>query len=249
MKLTRTYKPYQKLKELFNKFLPMVAYAEELETKEEEPKTKEPEKVDPQNGTKEQLSNSQIVNYGIEHLVEKARADEKAKLYPQIEKLKKEKNEAISLVSERDKKIKELENQVAELQKSNDGKVDNKQVTELNVTISALENQLAELQAKYDNDVQSLTVKNIAEREIAKANGQIIPELVTGNTEEEILANVELAKQRYQEIQASALRGVQLPKANPSTNVIMDFKDKTVEEIARMTPQEYAKYRAELNIQ
>src|SRR3712207_8661619 len=45
-------------------------------------------------------------------------------------------------------------------------------------------------------------LEDFKKSEIAKVNGQVIPELVTGTTEEEIKASIELANKRYMEIRS-----------------------------------------------
>ena len=235
----------------------MNVFAEELKTEasngnEEDVKTeagttepKETEVPKPQ-GT---------VNF--EDLVKKAREEEKSKLYPQIEKLKKDKNDLLLVVAEKDNTIKTLEKTVADLQKNHsklakdveESTATNKVVQEQALTISQLEQELENLQAQYETDVQSLKLTSYREKQIALAGGEIIPELVTGNTEEEINASIELAKQRYVQIQEQALASVQMPKSvNPSVTQLSQNALKSVEDIASMTPAEWAEYRKNLKL-
>lgn len=210
------------------------------------PETKPEQEVPKPQGT---------VNF--EDLVKKAREEEKSKLYPQIEKLKKDKNDLLLVVAEKDKAIKDLEKEITELQKNHsklakdveESTSTNKVVQEQALLISQLEQQLEDIQAQYELDVNSLKINSYREKQIALAGGAIIPELVTGNTEEEINASIELAKQRYAQIQEQAMSSVQMPKSvNPSVATLSQTAMKSVEDIASMTPAEWAEYRKNLNI-
>ena len=193
----------------------------------------------------------------FEDLVAKAREEEKAKLYPQIEKLKKDKNDLLLVVAEKDKAIKDLEKEITSLQKNHsklakdveESTSTNKVVQEQALLISQLEQQLEDIQSQYELEVNSLKINSYREKQIASAGGAIIPELVTGNTEEEINASIELAKQRYAQIQEQAMASVQMPKSvNPSVATLSQNAMKSVEDIASMTPGEWAEYRKNLNI-
>ena len=193
----------------------------------------------------------------FEELIAKARKEERDKLYPQIEKLKKDKNDLLLVVAERDKQIAEYEKAVNNLQKEHskmskdveEGTKTNKIVQEQSLTISQLEQELEELQAKYEMDIQSLQVQSYRDKMIASAGGELIPELVTGNTEEEINASIELAKQKYAEIQEKALASVQMPKpANPSISAIQNTQIKSIDDIRTMTPQEWAEARKTMGL-
>lgn len=193
----------------------------------------------------------------VNDLIAKARADEKAKLYPQIESLKADKANALNLLTEKDKEISKL---TADLeatkssltttkQEAEEGTKANKTVQELTLSLSKVKQDLDVLQVKYDTDINAVRIEGIREKEIAKANGQIIPELVLGNTEEEILASVQASKQRYQAIQEQAISNIQMPSVNPATNAMSKvFAEKSIEEISSMTPQQYAEYRTQLNL-
>lgn len=248
MKLIKTRKPS------FLARLAMSVFAEELIVEPsngsqevvKEPEAKDPEVVPTPQGT---------VNF--EDLVAKARAEEKAKLYPQIDKLKKDKNDLLLVVAERDATIKEQDKTITDLQKNHsklakdveDSTSTNKVVQEQALLISQLEQQLEDIQVAYETETQTLKLSSYRDKQIALTGGDIIAELVTGNTEEEINASIEVAKQRYAEIQEKALSQVQMPKSvNPSVSTLNQNTLKSVEDIATMTPAEWAEYRKGLNI-
>lgn len=210
-----------------------------------EPTNKSPKKDDPKpSGT---------VNF--EDLIAKARKEERDKLYPELNKYKEKVNNLMLVIAERDSEIADLKKELEEVKKENgklkkdleSGTKTNKTISELTTTISVLERQLEELQAKYDADVTALKLEAFKKEKIAEAGGELIPELVTGNSEEEIIASIELAKQRYQEIIQKAVQNVQMPAANPNQNVIQ-LKEKSIDEIASMTPQQWAEYRKQLGL-
>ena len=211
----------------------------------EEPTNKSPKKDDPKpSGT---------VNF--EDLIAKARKEERDKLYPELNKYKEKVNNLMLVIAERDSEIADLKKELEEVKKENgklkkdleSGTKTNKTISELTATISVLERQLEELQAKYDADVTALKLEAFKKEKIAEAGGELIPELVTGNSEEEIIASIELAKQLYQEIIQKAVQNVQMPAANPNQNVIQ-LKEKSIDEIASMTPQQWAEYRKQLGL-
>ena len=191
----------------------------------------------------------------FEDLIAKARKEERDKLYPELNKYKEKVNNLMLVIAERDSEIADLKKELEEVKKENaklqenveKGVKTNKTISELTTTISVLERQLEELQAKYDADVTALKLEAFKKEKIAEAGGELIPELVTGNTEEEILASIEKAKQRYQEIVQKAVQNVQMPAANPNQNVIQ-LKEKSIDEIASMTPQQWAEYRKQLGL-
>jgi predicted RNase H-like nuclease (RuvC/YqgF family) len=197
---------------------------------------------------------SGTVNF--EDLIAKARKDERDKLYGEINKLKEKNNSLLLVIQDRDNKIVDLEKQVGKLDKDykkvskdlEDGTKTNKTVSELTATISTLERQLEELQVQYESDVNSLKLNSYKKEQIASAGGEIIPELVTGNTEEEITASIELAKQRYAEITQRAVQGVQIPRANPSATQIQLGADLSMDQIAQTTTKDWAEMRKKLGL-
>lgn len=92
---------------------------------------------------------------------------------------------------------------------------------------------------------------------IASANGEIIAELVTGNSIEEVDASIERAKVKYQEIVKKREEQIKeqydLQAKVPGASAMPsqrggggDFKVLSQGEVARLTPEEYKKYKAEL---
>lgn len=210
-------------------------------------------KTEPQVTTQTEPKPSGTVNY--EDLIKKAREDEKAKLYPEIQKLKDSNNNYIIVLGEKEKRIEELEKENESLRKGKDklskdleeGTKTNKTVSQLSAEKSRLERLLEEQQMKHENELNSLKVEAHREKQIAAANGEIIEEAVTGKTIEEVDASIERAKQRYQEIAQRALGNVQMPTVNPSANTKV-FADIPIDQIASMSHAEYAEARKKLGL-
>ena len=155
----------------------------------------------------------------FEDLILKARKEEKEKLYPQIAKLKEENqaktariNELLISVAEANEAVKAKD---AELNKVK-ATVENN--TAVNDEVVKLQNRVIELEAELankDKEVNTIKLDTFKKEKMAEANGQLIPELVTGNNEEEILASIEVAKARYAEIVGQVQNAVVVtPKAN-----------------------------------
>lgn len=194
------------------------------------------------------------INY--EDLISEARKQEKDKLYPQIEKLKSEKNDLLIVIGERDAKINELTKEVEKLKESNgklskdleSGTKTNKTVSELTTKISILERQLDETKQAHESELTKIRLEQFKEKQIASAEGKLIPELVSGSTEEEIQASIELAKQRYEEITQSVIQSVQMPYTNPNAQVTQLSMGNIDKDISQMSDSEWAEYRRTLGI-
>lgn len=201
---------------------------------------------------------SPTVNF--EDLIANARKQEKAKLYPQIEKLQGEKNTLVEknnahllTIGEKDSEIQDLKKQLAEANKNTGAsEKESKLLSEietLNAKIKSLEENTvsretveAEIKAEYE-------VKLYREQKLRELGDTVIPELIIGNTVEEIEASVKVSQERYQQITSKIIGGVQVPVANVNTSTFQ-AKDLKVEDIANLDPRspEYAQLRAKLGL-
>lgn len=128
------------------------------------------------------------------------------------------------------------------------------------------ENFVAEMAKKdkaFDDKLREKELETYRQSVIADAQGQIIPEVVKGNTKEEIDASAEKAKARYTEIRAGALEaehkksmtdgklpgqsgdGKVGPESTPAGGGVDKggFKDKTVAELATLNKDELAAHK------
>lgn len=213
----------QKLKDLTNMTL-RVAHAEEAPTTQVEPTPAQAQVTEP---TTQAQAPTQTINY--EQLISQARQEEKAKLYPEITKLKAEKeaqtkriNELIIQVAEKDEVIKQKD---AELKNATSKKVDSEEVKTLKLKVEELTNSLA----LKDSELAEIKLNSYKESKIKEVGGELIPELVKGTTQEEIDASIAVAQQAYQSIiekikpvqsPAQAQTHTQMPQVNPTMPVV-----------------------------
>jgi hypothetical protein len=202
-----------------------------------------------------------VVNF--EDLVAKARKEEKDKLYPQIEALKKsereltEKNNALLLSIE--SKDQELSNVKDKLKVAEEGssKSDSEAVTSLKKELKKAEKALADA-VQLNVDAQAIEDKVRAEFEVKlyretklRESKEIIEELVTGTTREEIDNSFEVAKARYASIKGEVATATfrDIPPANVSTNSLIT-KDFKIEDLANMDVRspEYKEMRKKLGL-
>lgn len=219
----------------------------------------------------------QPVSY--EQLIARARQEEKDKLYPQ---LKAEKDKVAELTSKNNDLLVQVgtlknENDVMKAQiedlKNNKGANENAEITRLKEELNKVQKEYKEFKA---GTVDEATLRQQVEAEVKQQyevemykveklnsdefKGQIIPELVSGDTKEAIDESLAKSKARYEELigvnknqQQQPQQGQQLgavptmPVGNPNTQ---SFISATIsaEEIQRMTPAQWAEYRTKLGL-
>ena len=189
----------------------------------------------------------------IQEEVQKATKQEKDTLYQTIEHHKAKADEA-------QKALADAKAQLDAATKS-DG-AGSKEAMEAQTKITALESSLTELkdttkrlleeQSKNFNSIlakKDLEVKK--EKLIAEAKGEIIPDLVSGETEEELIASVERAKTRYKEIaegfqkklEDQKLAASHVPGASGHSGNGQSSQGSA--NVFGMSPEEFAKYAEE----
>lgn len=203
------------------------------------------------------------VNY--EDLISKARQEEKAKLYPQIETLKKEKdalveknNNNLLTIASKDKEIDTLKATITDLE-TNATKTDDETIKALKKQVKSLEKTVESYEANQV-DVEAIT-KEVEDRvkeeyevklyrlEKLGETTELIPELVTGLTKEDIDNSFELAKQRYNSIKSSVVSNATatIPVVNTQVG---RFNNQQVQakDISSMSAQEWAEHRKTLGL-
>lgn len=188
----------------------------------------------------------------VDELLRKARQEEKDKLYPEIkglkEKLEQSTTENNKLKGEFEEKIKDLENKLTNINKENEDlkkkskKDKDQQIISLEETIEELKNKLTDVEESNSAQVQKMQLEILKKELILEAGDEIVPGLVTGNSEEEIKASIETAKQEYKKIKEKTLNGVDIMPPNPDMRKVT-IKGKTPEDIAKMTREEYMEFR------
>lgn len=165
----------------------------------------------------------------VKDFIQKVRKQEKDKLYTEIQK--------------KDTKIKELEGEILllnnRLKSSTETSLNEQE--ELRTEVQRLSETVAELK----KDIRRKELDLFKERALKEAGDELILDLVSGETEEEILSSIEVAKQRYQEIVEKAISKkpkVEVPKpTNPQQP--KSIKKLTAQEIAKMSLKEWAEHR------
>ena len=190
----------------------------------------------------------------IQDAIRNARQEEKDKLYSSLGK----KNTKLSEV---ETQLKEAKDVIAKLKASGE------QVSQAKLTeIGVLSNQVQELHKKMDEQKEEFLRKEAASLEairlervdkyrnklLHESKGEIIEELLVGETEEELDASLVIAKQRHARIVQDVITREKLDvkKTETVTNVKPQETVQTVltpQEIKKMSPAEYAKRRHELS--
>lgn len=204
--------------------------------------------------------NKYQVNF--EDLVAKARKEEKDKLYPQIKDLKEENgkltekvNAQLLTIESKDKEITALKAELEEAKnatsKSDDDKVKalKKEIKDLKAEKEALEKDKVDVTEIENNIRAEYEVKLYREQKLREGGNEIIPELVTGVTKEDIDASFEVAKNRYNDIIKNVVSTTvsNLPTNNVETGKF-SAKDFKPEDIANMSPAEWAEKRKLLGL-
>ena len=201
-----------------------------------------------------------VVNY--EDLIAKARKEEKDKLYSQLQgkdtKINDltEKNNSLLLgLSSKDEEIKTLKNEIKGLKSANT-KSDNEMIRTLEeeknnllATIDQLKNeqaQLEEIESRIKNEYE---VKLYRMEKLNTVGDEIISELVTGTTKEEIDASFEVAKAKYDSIREKYISKTtqSIPVANVDTSSL-NTNSINAADISKMSSSEWAEYRAKLGL-
>ena len=218
---------------------------------------------------------TQTVSY--EQLIARARQEEKDKLYPQLQAEKDKVKELIQKNNELLVKMGSLQNEYdvvkAQLDdlKNNQGVNENAEITKLKAELDKVKKEYKEFK---EGTVDEATLRQQVEAEVKQQyevemykveklnsdefKGQIIPELVSGDTKEAIDESLAKSKARYEELigvnknqqqqQGQQLGAVPtMPVGNPNTQ---SFISATIsaEEIQRMTPAQWAEYRTKLGL-
>lgn len=204
----------------------------------------------------EKSPDSPTINY--EDLIAKARKEEKDKLYPkitllegQISELTKKLNQHLITIGQKDVEIAELNKKL-----ENTGKVDSEEVKTLNKKIKEMESEL-ETTKKSITDVKALEeqiraeyeVKLYREQKLGEVKDQVIPELVLGNTKEDIDKSIEASKKRYKEIFDSVSKNLTtIPPANPGSK--FNATKFSIEDLNKLDPKstEYKEFRKAIGL-
>lgn len=196
------------------------------------------------------------LNY--EELISMARTEEKNKLYPELNALKTKVNELTKKNNELLLSLGTKEQEIKEAKSQKTPASENKEIKELNNKIAQLETALNE----KDTEISSIKLNHLKESKIAELDGKVIPELIFGNTEEEILASIENSKKKYAEIEAKIAGSLHVksgdmlnaqstqvgtvPPANPDMTEVFhnNIDSMDISKLDMFNPSDRAKYEA-----
>lgn len=248
-------------------FKPFSIYAEEGQGQAEptnangEP-TSEPTKANEGNkaNTKNNTNNNQPDPLNYEDLISRARQEEKDKLYPQLNQYKEK-------VSSLTKKNNELIIKVANLEEDNKSlrnsgnKAESDIVKDLKAKLKEAETKLAnlessvvdepELRSTIEKEIKDkYEVKLYAQQKIAEFKDEIIPELISGETKEEIDKSLEKSKEQFSKLKERILgkNMRHIPASN--INVPSGVTGIKLEDLVDLDPRspEYKEARARLGL-
>lgn len=162
----------------------------------------------------------------VKAAVEKARKEEKDKLYPQITELKesiKEMQEYLRQEREEKEQIKadaEAEKERRRQEKLSDSEKTLEAIRKLEEKLTEEREERRKLDERWEAEKRKNGLEAYRQLAIQAAGNDIIPELVTGNTEEEIDNAVQIAKARYAELaeQFKTKAGTQVRQGMPQSS-------------------------------
>lgn len=203
----------------------------ESEEKDEDELTEEEKEAN----SSEPLLVELLKRQDIKDFLKKVRQQEKSKLYEVMEK----KNNKIKELTET---IASLEDTIKTYKEGND------------TTVSDLKVEIGELRKKVEKAEKAELEKSLelyrtkAIQRVRDSGLDLIDDLVKGNTEEEIDSAIKAAKAKYEEIVAkvSTKKGDKPVPKPIAPKQDAGARKLTTEEIAKMTPAEYAKHREEI---
>jgi hypothetical protein len=201
--------------------------------------------------------------------IEKARNEERQKLYPQLQSVEQMKADLEALKAEREAEKKRLEEaEAARLQAEREAEeaklsataLNTKRIDELAQQLEAERKERGVERAVFDQERRLAALQQYAQNKLAVAGNTIIPELwdmVTGDTEEEIDASIALLQQKTANMigqlqetmvaQRQAMPGTMptAPANGPLEN--QQGQQKWDEErVKALTPAQYAQHRGTL---
>lgn len=213
---------------------------------------------EPEQGSepKSQPETTKTVNF--EDLITKARAEEKAKLYPKIQKLEGEKAELVEKnnkllldLGTKDAQISDLQSQIKEVKSNKETtesetvKALNDEIETLKATIKQMEENVVDVDALTESIRGEYDVKLYREQRLREVGETVIPELVMGTTKEEVDESITKAQERFNEIltKHGAVQVTPTVTPNNVNTQSLNVKDVSVEDISRMSVTEWAEKR------
>lgn len=224
------------------------------------------------------LESADPLSVDIEKRVQEARKEEKQKLYSKIEEGEKVREELTKAIKEKEESLKTLSDEVEGLKKqSSEGDTSGMTDDQINQILDKAlekyqadaENAIKEIKSTYETKLSELhkklndsEVQAHKEKLLAQFGDEIIPEMIKGNTIEELEESATVARQAYlrisertKKLSADSLESDHLrrnPRTPPSTldSLREDTKGDNpaldADAIRRMSPDEWREHRKKL---
>jgi len=192
----------------------------------------------------------------LDELLNKVRREEKDKLYKSIEKTK---TEAKSIQAERDQVLDDLKlakDKLSTLQDSNMSDIEkvNKQIDLIVEQNELLKKQLEAVSQQAEQRVRQSEVKTYRQKQIDKS-GLLFPEMVSGDTPEEIDASIELLLDREKSVRSQledklrSERAQDVPRPMSPEMSQPNVASSDRYRVSKMSRDEYSAYRQKLMAQ
>ena len=200
----------------------------------------------------------------LKKLLEKVRKEEKMKLYPQIDHLKKQNSDllkdketlAMAFAAKDEEVNKASQKKMTELEKIQEQM---KMIADQNAELLTKQ-RLMEEETRRQQEYSRLMSYRAEAIRLSGGESTLIPEMVIGNTEAEIDENIIRAKRRFADIKAQVdtnymqnlsqtpVPGMTNPPANPGgqPNNRQGAEEITAEQIADMSDEEWEKHRLDI---
>lgn len=195
----------------------------------------------------------------VQKLVEEARKDEKEKLYAKLDKLSSEN-------AQKSEELQTLRDQLStfdsKFSKLSEAFVEKKEPTpeeRAAATLSDIQKMRESLLAEkesFEREIRQAKLDVFKEKQMAKFGNELIPDMISGNTEDEILESVKRSNESYKAMKERIMeelasqekekrRGTKLPPNNvPSSEPAgVPEMDENAKKIQGMSLEEYEKQR------
>jgi hypothetical protein len=194
----------------------------------------------------------------VNALLEKARSDEKSKVFGKLEEQKAAKLKSDDLVKELESKLKATQSDLDSIRQGKASELESvsKELKKLRENNEKLQKAVEETATIAASQIREFEIKAYRERRI-RESGVMLEELVNGKSEQEIDSAIEAAKKRelqlfegykkdLQKVTAASLPGPLAPNGSEGRGPALTLNAQTREAIASLKGEEYEKRRAQI---
>jgi len=194
----------------------------------------------------------------VQALLEKARTDEKKKVYPELDKLKKAKEQSSKQIQALESQLSTRQSEIDDIRSGKTAEIDSisRELAELREQNKRLEQTIDNVANAAAERVRVSELNSFREQKLREAGLKHLAPFVVGESEEEILQSIEQNKEREAKIletaklEARTELSATLPRplapdgSQGRSYEVVSPKDRQA--IARKKPEEYRKIRDQL---